>query len=864
MASRFQAASLVASPSYPNAVAWSDENLIAVATGHLVTILNPALPFGPRGLITIPANKPFPIGVIERQDLYSGCLLSTCLSRDIRPCVRSISWSHIGLAPNAGCLLAICTIEGRVKLYRAPFCEFQVEWVEVVDITDMLYDYLANISFGESETAVSSDVFQPHSDKLEGNNPLQIVYKRTSKARSLKKIGEDCTYKTRSLKKIGEDCTLPLVTVNQYASRNAMLSSLVVAWSPVLCLPPETDSAPPDNSSNCFSLLAVGGKSGKISFWRVHEPLSYTVEHSRVPISVMLAGFHQAHNTWVTAISWALLTSDASSPQVLLATGSTDGSVKIWLEYSEKLLKSSEVNDPPFSLLKEVINADSVPVSVLTLIVPVQSPQKMFLAVGKGCGSFEVWICDLSIRKFDRIGSYNAHDHVVTGLAWAFDGCCLYSCSQDNSVRSWSLCGNSLDEVPIPPNTPGVKNPADDLPYLFGSCYGVAVSPGNLVVAVARGFDAGLLNPMYQARTQKAAIEFFWIGGQQLESSTNRNLEFGIENFPGFPKKELIYWECNMLWYLSQYEHLDKPLVVWDIVAALLAFKQSAPKYVELVLVKWLSVSNVESHLGLSTGKILSHASRTFSNTTTRKLHLFNIICRHVVLSELKADKINCKQPNLEEFGGAEEEKLKLWMELLLCSERELRERLVGFAFSTVLGLMSSLAAKVYRAEGWDPVGLAQMEQWVALNYDHVQDQLKLLASEVRNLDKRKLHSVCEYVAGEQCSYCSACVPFESPEIAFCQGAKCSGGVGQSHKLARCAVCMQVCPASPSWFCTCCQRYSSKLAPPQFFLMPRYPLDFKSSTESCTLNSFSKPFCPFCGILLQRLQPVFLLSASPA
>ncbi|RVW89056.1 hypothetical protein CK203_029326 [Vitis vinifera] len=554
-----------------------------------------------------------------------------------------------------------------------------------------------------------------------------------------------------------------------------MLSSLVVAWSPVLCLPPETDSAPPDNSSNCFSLLAVGGKSGKISFWRVHEPLSYTVEHSRVPISVMLAGFHQAHNTWVTAISWALLTSDASSPQVLLATGSTDGSVKIWLEYSEKLLKSSEVNDPPFSLLKEVINADSVPVSVLTLIVPVQSPQKMFLAVGKGCGSFEVWICDLSIRKFDRIGSYNAHDHVVTGLAWAFDGCCLYSCSQDNSVRSWSLCGNSLDEVPIPPNTPGVKNPADDLPYLFGSCYGVAVSPGNLVVAVARGFDAGLLNPMYQARTQKAAIEFFWIGGQQLESSTNRNLEFGIEIFPGFPKKELIYWECNMLWYLSQYEHLDKPLVVWDIVAALLAFKQSAPK--------------------------------------------------HVVLSELKADKINSKQPNLEEFGGAEEENLKLWMELLLCSERELRERLVGFAFSTVLGLMSSLAAKVYRAEGWDPVGLAQMEQWVALNYDHVQDQLKLLASEVRNLDKRKLHSVCEYVAGEQCSYCSACVPFESPEIAFCQGAKCSGGVGQSHKLARCAVCMQI------------------------------STGFKSSTESCTLNSFSKPFCPFCGILLQRLQP---------
>ena len=39
MASRFQAATLVASPSYPNSIAWSDENLIAVASGHLVTIL---------------------------------------------------------------------------------------------------------------------------------------------------------------------------------------------------------------------------------------------------------------------------------------------------------------------------------------------------------------------------------------------------------------------------------------------------------------------------------------------------------------------------------------------------------------------------------------------------------------------------------------------------------------------------------------------------------------------------------------------------------------------------------------------------------------------------------------------------------
>ena len=80
----------------------------------------------------------------------------------------------------------------------------------------------------------------------------------------------------------------------------------------------------------------------------------------------------------------------------------------------------------------------------------------MHLAVGKGSGSIDVLICDISTvaNKYDEISSYGAHDHIVsfyfhvdksfhlmtmiyygilnqvTGLAWAFDGCCLYSCSQ--------------------------------------------------------------------------------------------------------------------------------------------------------------------------------------------------------------------------------------------------------------------------------------------------------------------------------------------------------------------------------------------------------------------------------------------------
>ncbi|KAK9293100.1 hypothetical protein L1049_021085 [Liquidambar formosana] len=1079
MASRFQACPLVASPLYPAAVAWSDENLIAVASGHLVTILNPALPYGPRGLITIPDSKPFPIGVIERKDLLSGCLLSTCLSRDRRPCVRSISWSHPGLAPNAGCLLAVCTVDGRVKLYRQPFCEFRAEWVEVIDISDMLYDYLAKISFGEVDSissefsdvsslpslslslslslshnegpgtlggqlsyavnsedanAVSSPFTErsitaftevavfpcltfkegspievlnldgsqrvwvsgilerldgakalvqlPETDKngkqnewVEinteydkinestdrenhfpkvrpsmnvGNLPKEIllanchgvgeilssgqaveawtndrwvegllmsfdeggllvklhgdigcvtldaisvrlaplwmseqklwqvtIVKIETEGQELPKVVEAKSTKVKEnnphqivsvpkskakpLKVIPESCTLPLISANQYASRSAMLSSLVAAWSPMLSSSGNEPIAP-SNSSNCCSLLAVGGKCGRISFWRIHEPLCYSVDHSRVPIAAMLVGFLKAHNKWITAISWSLLLVDASNPQVLLVTGSSDGSVKVWLGYSKELMKSSEANHAPFSLLKEVITVDSVPVSVLSVIVPERSLHKMHLAVGKGSGSFEVWICDISTRKFDKVGSYDAHDHVVTGLAWAFDGCCLYSCSQDNSVRSWILCGSSLCEVPLPSNTPGVNSSAD-LPNVFDSCFGVSVSSGNLVLAVARSFDVGLLNQMYQARTQKAAVEFFWIGGQELDISSSRIPEFNIEAFPGFSEKELFNWESNILWSLKQYEHPDKPLVVWDITAALLAFKQSAPKYVEGILIKWLSISYVGSHLSPSTEEMLLHTSRIFQKITSRQLHLLNIICRRVVLSVLKADKINTKQQNLGGLYDAEEEQMTSWMELLLSSERELRERLVGFSFSAILSLVFQSATDFSRLGCWHPFGLAQMERWVALDHDHVQDQLKLLASEVGNLDSRLL-SICDYVGAEQCSYCSASVPFESPEVAFCQGVKYSDRVGQSHRLARCAVSMQVCPTTPLWFCVCCQRWASKLAPQTLFKMPRYPLDFKS-TRFSTPEVFSKPLCPFCGILQQRSQPDFLLSPSP-
>lgn len=69
---------------------------------------------------------------------------------------------------------------------------------------------------------------------------------------------------------------------------------------------------------------------------------------------------------------------------------------------------------------------------------------------------------------------------------------------------------------------------------------------------------------------------------------------------------------------------------------------------------------------------------------------------------------------------------------------------------------------------------------------------------------------------------------------------------------------LQVCPGSPLWHCSCCGRWASALAPASFF-----SLSSRTSLESSSLSLVLQtplPACPFCGILMHRLLPDFLLS----
>lgn len=139
------------------------------------------------------------------------------------------------------------------------------------------------------------------------------------------KLSQDLSIsQTKSHRKEDGSSRLPVITAEQYAYRSALLSSLIIAWSPLLKSSSESHSGY-ELSSSSFSVLAVGGKSGAISFWRINMPKFYSVEDANVHPSVMFIWSLQAHNSWVTAISWLLLTADSSTPNVCLASGGSDG-----------------------------------------------------------------------------------------------------------------------------------------------------------------------------------------------------------------------------------------------------------------------------------------------------------------------------------------------------------------------------------------------------------------------------------------------------------------------------------------------------------------------------------------------------------
>uniref|UniRef100_A0A0E0FRT5 Uncharacterized protein n=1 Tax=Oryza nivara TaxID=4536 RepID=A0A0E0FRT5_ORYNI len=840
MASHYQAATLIASPSYPNAIAWSTENLVAVASGHLITILNPSALEGPRELVVLRPSDPFPIGVVNREDLFEPCIIATSLARETELCARSISWSQQGFSPNSGCLLAVCTVDGHVKLYRSPFCEFCDEWVEVADISRLLFKFYKGIEFGENDGPSSLPQEKENTEQNQQvmcigklQEPLLSMGTERRKRKPARFEGfvyhEDNGGVTRpgldyavrngqgNTQNIqtpsycnGEDKSLPLITAKQYSCREALLSSLVVAWSPVL--------PSPDRSSyftGNWCILAVGCKSGSVSFWKIHKPEYYTIDIGMVTRDPMLIGVVQAHLSWVTAISWELFSSGSSKPLLLLATGCSDGSSKIWLGDIEGLNQCTCAKEVPLTLVAE--HQDSVN-----------------LAIGRASGSLEAWSWNISGNKIQKIHACDAHDQV------------------DNSAHCWMFNEKHLEEIPLHTDGPELKESVD-LTEVSDRCYGLALAPGELMIAVVRSLDSNLLNQMYQARTQKAVVEFIWIGGQFLGIPLDNSVILSLQS-AALSETNFLWWGSNIFWSLKKYENCETVLVLWDLIAALQGFKKSAPTFLETLMHKWVSgLFSDDPHC--ASIDIPSHSIHNMSKVSSRKLHLLNIVCRKVMLSD---------QPQYS--PGAEKGNdvmADLWNNLLVRSERELQERLVAFTFAAVLNRTAYLLKGAPAENSWFPVGVAQMDSWASMNDGEVRDELKFLRTRINDLGDR-INSVCEYSVEEYCTYCKAPVPFESADVAMCSGSNPATPPAEAHKLSRCTASMRLCPVlQPTWHCACCGRTVDKLLPEIFFTMPTSFWDVTHGNESLDLSAPAVPFCPFCGILLQRIKPEFLLSVSP-
>lgn len=219
-----------------------------------------------------------------------------------------------------------------------------------------------------------------------------------------------------------------------------------------------------------------------------------------------------------------------------------------------------------------------------------------------------------------------------------------------------------------------------------------------------------------------------------MDLSSITSSEINNATFPEFPEKELILWEMNLLWCLNQYENPSKLLNILDIVAALLAFKQSAPKYVEHILLKWLA-SCFGSNIEISPSS--SEVFKLLPNLSSRQLHLINIISRRVVLKEHIVENMSGKEHILEGLSDDKKEHINLWVELLFSCENELLKRLVSISFFASSSPPSNLSEEISKVGGWSPDGLPQMEQWVLQNEKNVKDHSKFLAAEIRNIKKR-------------------------------------------------------------------------------------------------------------------------------
>lgn len=310
-----------------------------------------------------------------------------------------------------------------------------------------------------------------------------------------------------------------VVSAATLAARSDLLAALTVAWSPT-CQHERTPGG-------AFTVLAVGSMSGHVALWKVRQPLRYGTGDGGTT-SVAFLGTLLAHDSWVSALGWAYREGPVgrrggdlksvesergtdSQGLLILGTGSSDGSVRLWsVATGDSANGSAPLGIQPAG---QMCAPSGEVVSSLSLRM---NGDVIKVAAARGAGELLVWQGPVPTRGSasqndvaPKVTSARPSGQPLMGLGWTAGGEEVFTCSQEGSLQRWQPDGvNALLPVTLELTAGdrqfGLSVPT---PGLMRGYTGLAVSPNGLAIAGVRTLALGSLDTMYQAKAMRGALQ---------------------------------------------------------------------------------------------------------------------------------------------------------------------------------------------------------------------------------------------------------------------------------------------------------------------------------------------------------------------
>lgn len=249
-------------------------------------------------------------------------------------------------------------------------------------------------------------------------------------------------------------------------------------------------------------------------------------------------------------------------------------------------------------------------------------------------------------------------------------------------------------------------------------------------------------------------VQLFWLGSEHVDVKDGNRTTNTTPNFARPPPKkvmsghEKVCWELNVVDALEALQDPRKPLVLWDLVAALSSLKEKlGSKGVVTILSKWLSGwAPGQGAVGAMDSQKWATGSfqKAVPEASCRRLQLMNVLYRRLFSSHVKTDLVRAHSsddPNDGDDGdGDGDAEAKLWKDGLYLVEHELRQRLVHINLVQSSGSCEGGLTKLSKdaTELSSSLWRQLLVEWVLSNIRSVDPQLGKLATKLQNTKKNR------------------------------------------------------------------------------------------------------------------------------